>query len=107
MSWFEFWGERHDPGGIGSVDVEDLSSPRRVNPVLTVLRFTLAVGAVIVVPVGAAFSQAPPDPWAGMVAFGVLVVYVALSTVFTPRPDYGNMGWFGGWRTTGSGTRTT
>jgi hypothetical protein len=96
MSRFEWMGEQVDPGRVGGFDAEDLGRPRRVSPFVACFKFAITFLAFIIVPLVALFSNTVADPLVGIAAFGGLLVYVVLSTVFTPRPDLTNIGWAGG-----------
>ena len=96
MSLFEWWGESHNPGSIGGVDVQDLSQARKPHAGLAIVKFGLAFASCVAVPLVVATQVPEADLLQVGGAFMGFVTYILLSTMFTPRPDMTNIGYAGG-----------
>lgn len=90
MSLVEWIGERFNPGPVGTVkpDSNNAWQPknRAVVWILTLLGlalFGLFIWAIL----------QWDRQWLG---FLLLAIYLLLARLLSPRPDHGNMGWFGG-----------
>ena len=96
MSFFEFWGERHNPGPVGSLDVHGDGEIRRISVVWAAFRFTITLVAFAGVTLGAALGTGTPEPLYGAVAAAGFLLYLLLGYFVRPKPDMRNMGYLGG-----------
>jgi hypothetical protein len=95
MSLFEFWGERVDPGEVGSFEVGAEHVPSQWLW-LTVARFAfVAVALPLVWWFSVPLVPLPLWQSAGLIIGGTLI-YVALGYLLRPEPNLDNIGWFGG-----------
>lgn len=94
MSFWEWWGERYNPGPVGGFDPEPPKVVR--NRLLSFVCFLLACGLL-----GAWFyflgGRCLPGR-GGLFALAVLgtLAYLLVGFFFFPRPDWSNMGLLGG-----------
>ena len=95
MSFLEFWGERVDPGKVGTIDFSGEHEACQCRP-LVLARFVFVVAALPVLWY-LAIPRVPLPLWqaAGLVVGGTLM-YVALSYLVNPQPDLENLGFLGG-----------
>ena len=95
MSLFEWFGEAHSPGPVGSVETGRRARGERTRR-LVLLRFVLAVLLL-----GVAFDQLMGlsrmrDEGAVLKVATALVAYLLLGYTVHPKPDPTNVGWLGG-----------
>ena len=95
MSFLEFWGERTNPGQVGSVEIRAEHDVCRCRP-LVWARFILVMLAIPALwGVGAFYIPLPL--WQALtLVVGSTLIYVALSYSLDPKPDTENLGWAGG-----------
>ena len=96
MSLFEWWGESRNPGSVGGIDVADHSRRRKPHVGWTLVKFGLAFASCIAAPLLVATQVPEADLKLVGGAFMGFITYIALSTMFTPRPDMSNLGFAGG-----------
>jgi hypothetical protein len=94
MSLFEWFGERYNPGPVGSIDAETPGVTR--NRPLSVVFFCTAV-VVLGVWAGLLWSWTGADHWPWFATWLlVTLAYLLVAFFFVPRPDLSNVGLAGG-----------
>ena len=90
MSLFEWFGEKFNPGPVGTVahDEEDTWQPKSR---FLIWLLTLLGVAILGLLIWGIFQL--ENKWQG---FLLLLVYLLLSWWLSPQPDRSNMGWAGG-----------
>ena len=90
MSLFEWFGEKFNPGPVGTAGHDDDNSWQPQNKFLIWLLTLLGAGIFGFFVWGILQLE---DQWQWVL---VLVVYLFLARLFTPKLDHSNMGWVGG-----------
>ncbi len=95
MSFYEFWGERVDPGKVGKVALSTEHEACTCRPL--VLGKLLFVTIVLPVAWALVIPYVPlPAFQAAVLVVGITLIYVAISYFLDPQPDTDNLGWCGG-----------
>jgi len=91
MHFYEWWGERTNPGPIGSIEVGGEHEACQCVP-LVVARFLFVVAAIPVL-WWFAIPYVPLPLWqAAALVVGATLIYVAVSYLFDPQPELSNVG---------------
>lgn len=90
MSLFEWIGERFNPGPVGTVKPENNNAWQPKNKAVTWILTLLGLGLF------GFFVWAILQWDRRWLGFLLLPVYLLLARLLSPKPDYRNMGWFGG-----------
>jgi hypothetical protein len=95
MTFLELWGERVDPGEIGSVEIsaEHEACPSRV---LTIAKFAFVLFALPLL-WGLALPMIPLPAWqSACLLVGGTLIYTAIGYLVRPEPNFDNVGLGGG-----------
>jgi hypothetical protein len=92
MSLLEWFGERRNPGPVGSLEIRE-DGPEAGDPLP---RARGAVGAALLGVVLYALYDAATSIEHGLTLLAILAVYLGVASRLDPQPDSSNMGWAGG-----------
>jgi hypothetical protein len=95
MSFLEFWGERVDPGSVGTVAVGEEHEACQCRPLVWARFVFVVIGLPVLWFFAVPYVPLPtPQAWAAVV--GGTLIYVALGYLVDPQPSMDNIGIAGG-----------
>ena len=95
MSFLEFWGERVDPGNVGTVAVGEEHEACQCRPLIWARFVFVAIGLPVLWFFAVSYVPLPAwQAWAAVV--GGTLIYVALGYLIDPQPSMDNIGIAGG-----------
>ena len=93
MGMLEFFFERKRPGNIGSID-KNKKPIQPINTPLLLLKLVLSIGVIAAIFYATVLQNL--NLINTVIFVIVLLIYCFISYNYIPRPDYSNMGLFGG-----------
>jgi hypothetical protein len=95
FGFWEFWGERVNPGKVGRVEFGSAHEACCCRPLIWARLIFVIIGLPVLW--GLAASLIPLPLWKSLaVVIGGTLAYVAVSYLVNPEPDFDNIGWLGG-----------
>ncbi len=93
MGLFEWLFERHNPGPVGTFERNE-KAPKPPKGSIVLLRLIICAGVIgLLFNMIIGHQSTVKDV---MVFIGVIFLYCVISYYIVPKPDYSNVGWFGG-----------
>lgn len=95
MSFFEWIGESYNPGPTGSIENE-ASKPSKKSRLVVIISFIISMTVIIWISLTFLGDLNYVELERVLVLIAVLLVYCSLGYLLNPKPNYDNVGWFGG-----------
>ena len=95
MSLLEFYGEQHNSGERGSIEISDGHITFRSKPLILIRAIVVIV--LVSVVWWLAWPYLPLEGFQrGLLLVGASLIYASLGYLIRPEPNFENMGWLGG-----------